>query len=148
MADTPTEVPTPPSRSGIAVRSGVDVVSIDRIEGLLAEFGESFRTRVYRSFEREYCDRQADPAQHYAARWAVKEAFLKAIATDAWPVPLRDIGVARDDGQPSLALTERAVEALDATMATDRVASLETAVSLSHDRHADRAIGQVVFVGK
>lgn len=146
MADVGLEVPQPAAIAGDAVRCGVDVVSIERIEGTLAEFGESFKDRVFRAFEQEYCDHQADPPQHYAARWAVKEAFVKAIATETQPVPFQDIGVARDGADPSLALTGRAPTAVAQTMNPDTTETVDTAVSLSHDRHADRAVGQVVFV--
>lgn len=144
-ADADIEVPVSASVSDSAVRCGVDVVSIDRIDGVLTEFGKSFKNRVFRPFEQEYCDRQADPPQHYAARWAAKEAFVKAIVADAQPVPFREVGVSRTGSQPSLSLTGRAATALKRTMAGEDSAAVDTTVSLSHDRHAGQAIGQVVF---
>lgn len=134
-------VPSPPVSPPL--RCGVDVVSIGRIEDALAEFGESFRERVFTPSERRYCEQQGYPAQHYAARWAVKEAFVKAIASEAQPVPMRDVGVTHEGSDPVLALSPRASEAVETTVAGQAV----TAVSLSHDRDADRAIGQVVLFG-
>ena len=133
------------SSAGDRVRCGVDIVSIERIAGLLDEFGDSFRQRVYTSAERQYCDARADPPQHYAARWAATEAFLKAIGAGASPVPLCEVGVRHDGDDPalvlSLAAAEAAAAAIGAAGATERVG---TAVSLSHDRHADTAAGQVL----
>lgn len=138
------EAPVPRPPAGPRVRCGVDVASIDRIEAALEEFGQSFRDRVFTPLEQAYCDGQGDPPQHYAARWAVKEAFLKAIDSEAGPVAMRDVGVVHEGERPSIALTERAADALEASMDGEGAARVEAAVSLSHDRGADRAIGQVV----
>jgi holo-[acyl-carrier protein] synthase len=59
------------------VRVGVDLIEIARIEQALARDG--FRERVFTEAEREYCDSRAKPAQHYAARFAGKEAVGKAL---------------------------------------------------------------------
>lgn len=133
----------PPSDG--AVQCGVDVVSIERIAGLLTEFGDSFRERVYTSVERAYCESRGDPPQHYAARWAAKEAFLKAVDADAPPVPLHAIGVRHDGDAPVLELSPPAMEAAATTTgAAGETGRIGTAVSLSHDRHADVAAGQVL----
>ena len=59
---------------------GVDLVKISRIEK--AGSGHpGFLERVFTAREREYCGRQKFPAQHYAARFASKEAILKAFGT-------------------------------------------------------------------
>src|SRR5687767_99204 len=56
---------------------GVDTVDIDRIEKKInGEHG--FREQVFSKNEISYCDKQSIPSQHYAARFAAKEAFLKA----------------------------------------------------------------------
>jgi holo-[acyl-carrier protein] synthase len=60
-----------------AVRVGVDLIEISRIERALARKG--FRERVFTEAERAYCDSKAHPAQHYAARFAGKEAVGKAL---------------------------------------------------------------------
>ena len=59
------------------VRIGIDVIEIDRVERALARRG--FRERVFTEAERAYCDSRARPAQHYAARFAGKEAVGKAL---------------------------------------------------------------------
>jgi holo-[acyl-carrier protein] synthase len=59
------------------VRVGVDLIEIGRIERALARDG--FRERVFTEAERAYCDGRPNPAQHYAARFAGKEAIGKAL---------------------------------------------------------------------
>lgn len=133
--------------SARSVACGVDVVSIERIEQLLDEFEESFRNRVFAPAEQRYCERRGDPPQHYAARWAVKEAFIKAVDAESPPIPFQSVAVDKRDEEPTLRLQGAAETALAVTTGDDPGAttSSETAVSLSHDRHADRAIGQVVL---
>jgi len=57
---------------------GVDLIEIERIRRALARY-PSFRERCFTDSEREYCDSRPNPAQHYAARFAGKEAVGKAI---------------------------------------------------------------------
>lgn len=56
---------------------GTDLVEIARIADKLGR-SEHFKEHVYTAEEIAYCDAQKNPPMHYAARWAVKEAFLKA----------------------------------------------------------------------
>jgi holo-[acyl-carrier protein] synthase len=60
------------------VRIGVDLIEIARVEEALARY-PSFRERVFTDAERAYCDARPHPAQHYAARFAGKEAVGKAL---------------------------------------------------------------------
>jgi holo-[acyl-carrier protein] synthase len=59
------------------MRVGVDLIEIGRIARALERPG--FRERVFTEAERAYCDSRAHPAQHYAARFAGKEAVGKAL---------------------------------------------------------------------
>jgi len=59
------------------VRIGLDLIEIPRIERALAR--EGFRERVFTDAERAYCESRPNPAQHYAARFAGKEAIGKAL---------------------------------------------------------------------
>ena len=59
------------------MRIGVDLIEIPRIERALTRNG--FRERVFTEAERDYCDSRPNPAQHYAARFAGKEAIGKAL---------------------------------------------------------------------
>jgi holo-[acyl-carrier protein] synthase len=57
---------------------GVDVIEIDRIESAIRRFGSRFLRKIYTPGEIEYCQGRPHPAQHFAARFAVKEAVYKA----------------------------------------------------------------------
>jgi holo-[acyl-carrier protein] synthase len=60
------------------VTVGVDLIEIERIERALLRYPR-FRDRVFTESERQYCDSRPHPAQHYAARFAGKEAVGKAL---------------------------------------------------------------------
>ena len=60
------------------MRVGVDLIEIERIEQALERYA-GFRARCFTDAEREYCDSRGRPAQHYAARFAGKEAVGKAL---------------------------------------------------------------------
>jgi holo-[acyl-carrier protein] synthase len=60
------------------MRVGVDLIEIERIERALERYAR-FRDRCFTEAEREYCDSRGNPAQHYAARFAGKEAVGKAL---------------------------------------------------------------------
>jgi holo-[acyl-carrier protein] synthase len=60
------------------MRIGIDLIEIARVERSLARY-EAFRERVFTEEERRYCDSRPNPAQHYAARFAGKEAVGKAL---------------------------------------------------------------------
>jgi len=138
-----------PLDSNLVVCHGVDIVAISRIADLLAEFGDSFRDRAFTSAEQTYCEAQADPPQHYAARWAAKEAFLKTLAGASPSVPTAAIEINRRADGPYLSLAPVAADALAATL-EERGSSLAAAdidVSLSHDQPAGYAVGSVTVVG-
>ena len=85
---------------------GVDIIEIRRVEKLLARWGENFWHRVLLPEEISYCRRKKFPAQHLAARIAVKEAVLKAFG-EGWTEKIgwKDILVARSiKGQPRVEL--------------------------------------------
>lgn len=100
-----------------------------------------FAARVFTPGERAYCDSRGAgaAAQHYAARFAAKEAAMKALGT-GWSGGLswHDVEVVRaDSGAPALALTGRALELF-------RLSGANRAhLSLSHT--AEHAIAQVIF---
>jgi len=61
------------------VKVGVDLIEIERIRRALDRHGESFKERCFTDAERAYCDSKPNPPQHYAARFAGKEAIGKAL---------------------------------------------------------------------
>ena len=60
------------------MKVGLDMIEIERIERTLGRYGR-FRERVFTAAERDYCDSKPNPPQHYAARFAGKEAVGKAL---------------------------------------------------------------------
>lgn len=60
------------------MKVGLDVIEIERVREVLARYPR-FRERCFTEAERAYCDSRANPAQHYAARFAGKEAVGKAL---------------------------------------------------------------------
>jgi len=61
---------------------GTDIIEIPRIEKAIEEYGERFLRRIFTDTERSYCEQFKDTKMmHYAARFAAKEAFSKAIGT-------------------------------------------------------------------
>ena len=89
------------------MRVGVDLIEIERIRRALARY-PSFRERCFTPAEREYCDSRPNPAQHYAARFAGKEAIGKALGFGvarafAW----RDVEI-RGRPKPAVFLSGRA----------------------------------------
>jgi len=83
---------------------GTDVVDVERMRSVLART-PSFVDRVFAQDEQEYATRAKDPVERYAARFAAKEAALKALGLGLGGMALRDIVVARaESGEPSLEL--------------------------------------------
>ena len=84
---------------------GVDLVEVDRIERLLRKFAERARARLFTGAEVAYCVASRCPAESFAARFAAKEAVLKALGT-GWTqgVSWTEIEVVREDGAPRLSL--------------------------------------------
>jgi holo-[acyl-carrier protein] synthase len=63
------------------VGSGVDLVEVARIQKSIERYGDRFLTRIYTSGERDYVERKKNRYERYAARFAAKEAAMKAIGT-------------------------------------------------------------------
>jgi holo-[acyl-carrier protein] synthase len=59
---------------------GIDLCQVSRMRSALSRHAGRFAARIFTADERAYCEDRADPAQHYAARFAAKEALLKALA--------------------------------------------------------------------
>ncbi|MFN2493382.1 MAG: holo-ACP synthase [Pyrinomonadaceae bacterium] len=121
------------------VSIGIDIIEVARIREVLLRTPR-FCTRVFTPSERAYSDaRGTVAAQHYAARFAAKEAAMKALQT-GWRggISWQDVEIAsRDLGAPYLIFHGKVKELFDSSGAT--VAHL----SLSHT--AEHAIAQVVL---
>jgi len=119
---------------------GIDLVKIDRIDKAGKHGG--FLERIFTDREREYCSRQKFAAQHYAARFAAKEAVLKAIGT-GWSAGIKwtDMEVLHGaGGGPVVNLSGRVKDLMDLKGVK------QVLLSYSHDEGF--AVAQVVLVGK
>lgn len=92
---------------------GVDLVDIERFRRSL-ERTPSMRTRLFTAAELDYVARQADPVPSLAARFAAREAAMKALGVGLGAFGFHDVWVERAaSGQPSLIVTGRAQELAD-----------------------------------
>lgn len=108
---------------------GVDIVEVDRIAGMLRDHGGKFLERCFTLHERQYAESQPKRmAEHLAARFAAKEAAMKALGTGlAGGITWQDVEVRRGPtGAPALVLSGVAAQ-----VATE-MGITRWAVSLSH----------------
>jgi holo-[acyl-carrier protein] synthase len=93
---------------------GVDVVEIERIHEVVSKWGDRFLNKVFTEAELNYADSKLNPFPHIAARFAVKEAVAKALAT-GWSggFQWKDVEVQNDvSGKPSVILRGKMKELL------------------------------------
>ncbi|HEY5028215.1 MAG TPA: holo-[acyl-carrier-protein] synthase [Candidatus Angelobacter sp.] len=121
------------------VGTGVDIAEVDRIEAAVKRFGDRFLKRVFTPAEVRYCLGKPNAAERLAARFAAKEAGMKAIGTGLrGGVTWQDVEVLRMPGQrPVLAFHGKAAEF------AARLGCKRTHLSLSHT--ADQAIAHVIL---
>ena len=63
------------------ILTGTDIIEINRIKNSIEELGESFKNKIFTEKEIEYCEsRRNAKYQHYAGRFAAKEAIFKAVS--------------------------------------------------------------------
>lgn len=94
------------------VGMGADIAEIDRVEEAITKFGRAFIERVFTETEARYCERHKAKFERYAARFAAKEAAMKALGT-GWRrgVRWRDIEVRNEpSGKPGIHLSGVAAE--------------------------------------
>lgn len=118
---------------------GLDIAEIDRVEAAIARHGVAFLNRVYTPREVAYCERHKHKYERYAARFAAKEAAMKALGT-GWRrgVRWRDIEVANaPSGKPTLNL------AGVARHFADGLGVKEISLSITHS--GNLALAQVIF---
>ena len=124
------------------VAIGIDLVEVDRIAEVFKRRGDRFRGRVFTEAEIDYCEKRASRLASYAARFAAKEAMMKALGT-GWSdgIGWRDIEViALGNGRPTVELHGRALERLR------EIGAIKSHVSLTHS--GNFAIAQVVLEGE
>jgi holo-[acyl-carrier protein] synthase len=114
------------------IHTGIDVVEVARLQVALERWPR-LAARLFTAEERRYAATRPRPAESLAARFAAKEATMKALG-EGWPkVSWQDIEIVRGESRPELRLTGRA-----AALAGDG----RLAVSLAHDGGV--AVAQVI----
>ncbi len=118
---------------------GIDIVDNSRIERSLKKFGDRFLTRIYTPREREYCFSQKNPIPCLAARWAAKEAVIKAFFQSFGVVlKFRQIEVVGRRGLPAeVYILGKEGELL-------RESEKKVIVSLAHEKEYSVAVAQIV----
>jgi holo-[acyl-carrier protein] synthase len=118
---------------------GIDATDIPRIDRAIKKYGDRFVQRVFTEAEIAFCADRHYPAPHFAARFAAKEATMKALGTGlSQGVTWRDIEVLRGGGPPRLMLRGGALR---------RFEQLGGTSSLLTITHADTlALAQVLLV--
>src|SRR5919197_635284 len=121
------------------VGTGIDIAEVPRIAEAIKRHGERFLRRVFTEGEINYCDSKANRVERYAARFAAKEAAMKALGT-GWNngVRWRDVEVCRaPGGRPTIVFHGVAAQV------AARMKANHVALSLSHT--AEQAIAQVIL---
>jgi holo-[acyl-carrier protein] synthase len=121
------------------VGTGIDIAEVPRIGQSIARFGDRFLQRIFTAGEIRYCDSKANRVERYAARFAAKEAAMKALGT-GWShgVRWRDCEVVRlPGGRPTIKFHGKAGE-IAAGLGVKNAA-----LSLSHT--TEQAIAQVIL---
>ena len=122
------------------ILQGIDIVKVSRLEGLHERSTKSQWARLFTPKERAYCEPRRRRYEHYAARFAAKEAFIKAIEAKVKDGFLfRDIEVLRrSSGKPFLKLTPKICKLYSLPKDT------QVEISLSHEK--EYAVAVVTLV--
>jgi holo-[acyl-carrier protein] synthase len=115
---------------------GIDIIEVSRIQKEISKEDGGFKTKVFTQGEITYCESQATKAQNYAARFAAKEAFFKALGSGwsngyAWT----DIEVSKDKAGKPYIITHGKVKSF---LEQNQISNIH--VSLSHVKETATAI--------
>jgi holo-[acyl-carrier protein] synthase len=119
--------------------TGVDIAEVPRIRETIQRFGDRFLQRIFTEGEISYCERRARRFESYAARFAAKEAGMKALGT-GWSrgVRWRDIEVVRPKGQrPTIQFHGKAAEI------ANKLGAKNIALSITHT--SEQALAHVIL---
>ncbi len=121
------------------VGTGVDIAEVHRIRESIERFGERFLRRVFTDGEIQYCEAKVSRFESYAARFAAKEASMKALGT-GWNhgVRWRDVEVVRPKGQrPTIQFHGQAA------VFAQKLGARNVALSITHTR--EQALAHVIL---
>jgi holo-[acyl-carrier protein] synthase len=118
------------------LRVGIDLIEIARVRRALERHGDGFRGRCFTEAERAYCDAKPNPAQHYAGRFAAKEAVGKALGSGVY-FTWREIEI-RGRPKPGVELSGRTARY------AERLGGGQIELSITHSRELAAAVAVVV----
>src|SRR5580693_758478 len=121
------------------IGTGVDLAEVPRIRETIERFGDRFLRRIFTDGEIRYCEQRAHRFESYAARFAAKEAGMKALGT-GWSrgVRWRDIEVVRQKGQRPTVQFHGEAAAIASKLGTKNIA-----LSLTHT--TEQALAHVIL---
>ena len=131
------------SSMGSVIGIGTDIIECSRIAQMIEKHGDVFLNRVYTCEEVTYCSGRKAAVQHYAGRWAAKEAVLKALGTGwAHGIQWTDVEVVNQQGgKPNIVLSGKALEI------SGEQGIAEMMISISHCKDYATAYATAVGTG-
>jgi holo-[acyl-carrier protein] synthase len=122
----------------VILGSGVDLCEVPRIKASVERFGRRFLDRIYTPHEIAYCQSKANQYERLAARFAAKEAGMKALGTGWHGVGWKDFEVSNlPSGRPTLKFHGRAIKI------ASNLGVVNIALSLTHT--AEQAMAVVIL---
>lgn len=123
------------------ILTGTDIIEINRIKDSIESLGYSFKNKIYTEEEIKYCENRKNAKyQHYAGRFAAKEAIFKAVSElldDKFEISWKDAEVLNDvNGKPRITFTSKKLE--------EKIESID--ISISHCK--EYAVANVVLICK
>ena len=123
------------------ILTGTDIIEINRIKESIESLGENFKNKIYTEKEIEYCESKKNSKyQHYAGRFAAKEAIFKAVSElldDKFEISWKDAEVLDDEnGKPIITFKTKKLE--------EKIESID--ISISHCK--EYAVANVVLICK
>jgi holo-[acyl-carrier protein] synthase len=117
---------------------GIDAIEVQRIAKSIETYGDQFVRRIYSESEIAYCANKPHAAEHFAARFAAKEAYAKAIGTGVRKYFIwKEVEVGRHSyGRPYIVLSERMREVARRITKKD----IRIQLSLTHTKNIAEAI--------
>lgn len=121
------------------ILTGTDIIEINRIKESIEGLGENFKNKIYTEKEIEYCESKKNVKyQHYAGRFAAKEAIFKAISElldDKYEISWKDAEILNDkQGKPRVTFTSKKLQ--------EKIENID--ISISHCK--DYAASSVVII--
>jgi len=123
------------------ILTGTDIIEINRIKSSIEELGENFKNKIFTDKEIQYCEsRRNAKYQHYAGRFAAKEAIFKAVSellNNKFEISWRDGEILNDEnGKPRVTIKNNTLD--------EKIESID--ISISHCK--EYAVANVIIICK